>query len=79
MAIGAVFAGSPLGDSLAPAAAALLKTAILAVMVVLIHVGWLLAGASLARVLRSPTASRAINVMLALILVATSLLAILPR
>jgi threonine/homoserine/homoserine lactone efflux protein len=78
VAIAAVFAGSRL-DGLSPAAEALLKTALLALMVVLIHLGWLLAGAALSRVLRDPVASRVVNVMLAAILVATSVIAVLPR
>lgn len=78
VAIGAVFAGSRL-DGLPPAAEALAKTVLLAVMVVLIHLGWLVAGASLSRVLRDPVASRTVNVALALVLVATSVLAVLPR
>lgn len=77
-AIGAVFAGARLGG-LPPVAGALAKAALLALMVVLIHLGWLLAGASLARVLRDPLASRIVNVALAVILVATSILAFVPR
>ena len=77
VAIAAVFAGSRLGG-LPPAAEALAKTAVLAVMVVLIHLGWLLAGASLARALRNPTASRVVNLALAGVLVATGLAAVLP-
>lgn len=78
VAIAAVFASSKLGG-LPPAAEALVKTAVLAGMIVLIHAGWLLAGASLARVLRDPLVSRMVNVALASILVATSLIAVLPR
>lgn len=78
VAIAAVFAGSKL-PGLSPAAEALGKTVLLAVMVVLIHLGWLLAGASLSRVLRDPRASRIVNVTLAVVLVATSVLAVLPR
>lgn len=76
--IGAVFAGARLGG-LPPVAEALAKAALLAFMVVLIHLAWLLAGASLARVLRDPLASRIANVALAVILVATSILALVPR
>ena len=80
VAIAAVFAGSRLGGgSLSPAAEALTKTALLALMVVVIHLGWLLAGASLSRVLRDPWASRVVNVALAVVLVVTSVLAVLPR
>ena len=78
VAIAAVFAGSRL-DGLSPAAEALAKAALLAAMVVLIHLGWLVAGASLSRVLRDPVASRIVNVALSLVLVATSVLAVLPR
>ena len=78
VAIGAVFAGARLGG-LPPVAGTLAKAALLALMVVLIHLGWLLAGASLARVLRDPLASRIVNVALAVILVATSILALVPR
>jgi hypothetical protein len=54
------------------------STAVLAGMIVLIHVSWLLVGASLARVLRDPFISRTVNVALAGILVVTSLIAVLP-
>jgi threonine/homoserine/homoserine lactone efflux protein len=77
VAIAAVFAGSRL-DGLSPMTEALSKTSILACVVVIIHLGWLLAGASLSRVLRDPVASRVVNVTLAGILVATSVLAELP-
>ena len=78
VAIAAVFAGAQL-DGLSPVAEALAKTALLACMIVLIHLGWLLAGASLARVLRDPVVSRIVNIVLAAVLVVTSVLAILPR
>ena len=48
-------------------------------MIVLIHLGWLLAGALLTRVLRDPVASRIVNVALAAVLVITTALAILPK
>jgi threonine/homoserine/homoserine lactone efflux protein len=76
VAIGAVFAGATLAGS-SPAEEALLKTAILGLMIVFIHVGWLLAGASLSRVLSDPVASRIANVAFAGILVATSVVAVL--
>ena len=78
LAIAAVLAGSRL-DVLPPTAEVLLKTAVLALMVVVIHLAWVLAGASLSRVLRDPLGSRVINVVLAGTLVATSVLAVLPR
>ena len=64
VAIAAVFAGS----ALAP----FLKVAVLAGMVVLIHVAWLVAGAALARVLRDPLWSRRVNLALAAALVAAT-------
>jgi len=76
--IGAVFAASRLAD-LSPLAEALVKTAILALLIVLIHIGWLLAGVSLSRMLRDPVASRIVNVVPAFVLLATSVLAIMPR
>ena len=76
VAIAAVFAGSRL-DGFSPMIEALLKTAVLVLMIVLIHFGWLLAGTSLSRVLRDPKASRIVNVALAGILVITSALALL--
>ena len=48
VAIAAVFAGTTLADD--PTPDALLKTAVLALMIVVIHVVWLLAGTSFARV-----------------------------
>jgi threonine/homoserine/homoserine lactone efflux protein len=61
VAIAAVFAGSVLGP--------IVKTAILTAMIVIIHVCWLFAGASLSRLLRNPRSSRAVNVGFALTLV----------
>ncbi len=77
VAIGAVFAGSTLGAP-SPLGETALKTAILAAVVVVVHLGWLLAGAWLSRVLRDPLASRVANLVLAAVLVATSALALLP-
>jgi hypothetical protein len=48
----------------------------LSVMIVIIHFGWLLAGVSLARFLRDPIASRMINLALAAILAAVSLMSL---
>jgi len=77
VAIAAVFAGSRL-EGFSPAQAAALKTAVLAAMIVAIHLAWLLAGASLARLLRNPVASRLANLVLAALLVASCALALLP-
>ena len=64
LAIAAVFAGSRIfGGN--PALDAVVKTALLSVMIVIIHMAWLSAGASLSRVLQDPTSSRVVNVSLA--------------
>ena len=76
VAIAAVFAGSRL-EGVPPAAEALLKTVVLTLMIILIHVAWLLTGASLSRVLRHPPTSRIINLALAATLVLTSAIAVL--
>jgi len=55
---------------------AIVKTALLSLMIVLIHIGWLLAGASLSRILHDPVRSRLVNVALAAILVIMTLLAL---
>jgi threonine/homoserine/homoserine lactone efflux protein len=75
VAIAAVFAGTTLAEAGALDTAA--KTAVLAVMIALIHVCWLLAGASFRRVLYHPLMSRIANIVFAAILVATVLLAFL--
>jgi threonine/homoserine/homoserine lactone efflux protein len=74
VAIAAVYSGSavPVG---AIAAEALVKTTMLGLIVVLIHVIWLMAGASLSRLLRDPIGSRIANLLLAATLVITTLLA----
>ena len=72
VAIAAVFAGTPLSDL-----DARLKLAVLAFMIVAIHVLWLLAGAAFARFLRRPRASRIINLIFAATLVITTALAAL--
>ena len=68
-AIAAVFAGSAL--------AVVAKVAILAAMIVVIHIAWLFAGTSLAGLLRSPVHSRIANVLFGVILIATTLVALL--
>jgi threonine/homoserine/homoserine lactone efflux protein len=67
VAIAAVFAGTTLAA--APTLDAVLKTAVLAVMIVVIHVCWLLAGTSLARVFYDPVSSRIANLAFAVVLV----------
>jgi threonine/homoserine/homoserine lactone efflux protein len=75
LAIGAVFAGSPslVADHELDAA---LKVVLLGAMVVLIHGFWVLAGASLSRVLRHPLGSRIVNIALAASLVVATAAAI---
>ena len=53
---------------------ATIKTTLLAAMIVLIHLAWLLAGASLAGLLRDPLRSRIFNILLAIALVAMTAL-----
>lgn len=74
VAIAAVFASARLAEAATVDAVA--KTAVLSVMIVLIMVAWLLAGASLAPMLRDARRARAINVALAIALVVTTALAI---
>jgi len=75
-AIAAVFTGSTLLES-SHELDALLKAAVLAVMIVLIHLCWLLGGVSLAGFLRDPPRSRIVNVVFGLILVGTTVLALI--
>lgn len=75
VAIAAVFAGA----SSASGAGGLgvgRKLAVLALMIVVIHAVWLLAGAGFARFLRQPVASRIINLVFAATLVVTTVLAV---
>lgn len=76
LAIAAVFAGTSIfsEDHALDAAA---KTALLSVMIVIIHLCWLLAGAALSRLLQDPTSSRIVNVSLAVSLVVTTAIALL--
>ncbi|HEY3764012.1 MAG TPA: LysE family translocator [Gaiellales bacterium] len=70
VAIAAVFASARLsGDAAADAAA---KVAVLTVMIVVINTTWLLAGASLAPLLRDPRRARVVNPALALMLLAAA-------
>jgi threonine/homoserine/homoserine lactone efflux protein len=72
LAIAAVFAGS----TVAPNDEALdtaIKLVSLVVMIVLIHVSWLLAGASLSQTLRGPATARIVNLALAVALIVVTL------
>jgi threonine/homoserine/homoserine lactone efflux protein len=75
-AIAAVFSASTLfaGSRTIDAA---LKVAVLALMIVVIHIAWVLAGASLSRALRDPVASRIANIVFAVILAATAVVPLL--
>lgn len=75
VAIAAVFAGASSGTGDLAISA---KLAVLALMIVAIHLLWLLAGAAFARLLRKPLASRIINLVFAVTLIATAALAVLP-
>ncbi len=76
LAIAAVFAGtSIIGENSALDAA--VKIALLGVMIVIIHMCWLLAGASLSRVLQHATSARIVNVSLAAGLLVTTAIALL--
>ncbi|SDR33015.1 Threonine/homoserine/homoserine lactone efflux protein [Rhizobiales bacterium GAS113] len=74
LAIAAVFAGTTVivEDH---GLDAVVKTAVLSMMIVIIHMCWLLAGASLSRILHDPVSSRLVNVSLAMLLVGMTLLA----
>jgi threonine/homoserine/homoserine lactone efflux protein len=74
VAIAAVFAAVRLADTATLDAAA--KVAALTVMIVLINTVWLVAGASLAPLLRDPHRARLLNLGLAVALVAATALAV---
>ncbi len=71
-AIASVFTGSTLAEH-SRALDALLKAAVLAIMILIIHICWLLGGASLAGFLRDPLRSRIANVLFAVILIGTAI------
>lgn len=75
VAIAAVFTSARLAEGATADAAA--KVGVLAVMIVLIMVGWLLAGVSLSPILRDARRARIVNVTLAAALVVTTALAVL--
>ena len=74
VAIAAVFASAHLTDS--PPTDAAAKIAVLTVMIIVICATWLLAGTSIAPVLRDPRRARLVNVALAVGLVAATALAV---
>ncbi|HET6944511.1 MAG TPA: LysE family transporter [Gaiellaceae bacterium] len=73
VAIGAVFAGAHLAD--AAMLDAVSKTAVLTAMIIVINAAWLVAGASLAQLLRDARRARTVNVLLAVALVVASAVA----
>ena len=75
-AIAAVFTASTLAAG-SSALDAGLKVAVLAAMIVVIHLAWVFAGTSLSRFLRDPVISRIANVVFALVLVATAVVPLL--
>ena len=76
LAIGAVFAGTTIIDQPRLLDAAV-KIALLTAMIVVIHLAWLVVGASLARALHHPVAARLVNLTLAASLVAFTALTVL--
>jgi threonine/homoserine/homoserine lactone efflux protein len=75
LAIAAVFAGTTLGVG-SRMIEAMLKTMVLTIMIVVIHLFWLTAGASLSRLLHHPVGSRIVNLLFAAILIITTVIAI---
>jgi threonine/homoserine/homoserine lactone efflux protein len=75
IAIAAVFASAHLADS--PTADAAAKIAVLTVMIILICATWLVAGKSIAPLLRDPRRARLVNAALAVGLVGATALAVL--
>jgi threonine/homoserine/homoserine lactone efflux protein len=75
LAIAAVFTGTTLavGSRLTET---MIKTAVLSGMIILIHVAWLVAGSSFARLLHRPAISRVVNLLFAATLLATTITAI---
>jgi threonine/homoserine/homoserine lactone efflux protein len=74
-AIAAVFTGSTLVET-SREFDALLKAAVLTVMIVIIHLFWMLGGVSLTSFLGDPLRSRIANILFGLILVGTTVLAL---
>jgi threonine/homoserine/homoserine lactone efflux protein len=75
VAIAAVFASARLAADATTDAAA--KIAVLSVMIIVINASWLVAGKSLAPLLRDPRRARMVNLSLAITLIAATALAVL--
>jgi threonine/homoserine/homoserine lactone efflux protein len=69
--IGTLVAGST-GDRAGGPLDVVVTTAILTVLIVVLHLGWAVAGASFAAALRRPRISRAVNLVLAAVLLAST-------
>lgn len=76
LAIAAVFAGAKFGLE-SRLSEAMIKTAILAILIIVIHLCWLIGGVSLSRLLHHPVSSRIVNLLFAAILIVTAILAVL--
>jgi threonine/homoserine/homoserine lactone efflux protein len=76
LAIAAVYAGAS-GGAANRNLDAIVKIALLCAMIVVIHLFWLFAGASLSHLLRDPVRSRLVNIALAAALIATTLAGLL--
>lgn len=76
LAIAAVFAGVSLFQD-QRLLDATVKIALLTGMIVMIHMVWLLVGASLSRFLQNPRVSRIVNVSLAILLIVATIVAVL--
>ena len=75
LAIAAVFAGTTVVAQ-SQSLDGLVKFVALSMMIVVIHISWLMAGVSMARVLRDPVSSRLVNLALATLLLATTVIAL---
>ena len=75
-AIAAVFTASTLVAS-SSTIDALIKVAVLVIMIVIIHLGWVLAGASLTGFLSDPVKSRIANIAFAVVLAGTAIVPLL--
>jgi threonine/homoserine/homoserine lactone efflux protein len=76
LAIAAVFAGTTVAAQ-SQALDALIKIVSLGILIVIIHIGWLVAGVWMARLLRDPVSSRLLNLVLAGLLLVTTAIALL--
>lgn len=71
LALGAVFTGTTI-DAVSQFAGSAIKIGVMIGMIAVINLCWLVAGSSFARLLRQPAMSRAINVLFAVLLLAST-------